>query len=200
MELITKTEILESIKSTANNTLFIDPLLDEDQVGAVSIDLRLGYDFLVSVLTRKPVIALDRIDNYSSRGINTFFQTTRRDLGDKFILYPNQCVLTTTLEYISLPDNCYLDLLSRSSYNRLGIQINTMVQPGFRGCIPVELFNHSNNAVELIVGSRIFQARIFKLSDSRDYLLEDRQRKYYGNIRPVASMADSDPDIKKLRS
>jgi dCTP deaminase len=199
MELIRRDKLIQSIKSEDSNTLFFDPLLDDNQVGEVTVDLRLGYDFLVSIYTRKPVIELE--GNYvdSFRGIETFFQTTRRDLGDTFILYPNQCVLTTTLEYVSLPDNNYLDLLSRSSYNRLGIQINTMVQPGFRGCIPVELFNHNNNAVELVVGSRVFQTRIYELADSRDYLAERIHRKYYGEIRPSSSKADRDKDIKFLR-
>ena len=199
MELIRKDKLIKSIKSDNSNTLFFDPLLTDHQIGEVTVDLRLGYDFLVSIYTRKPVIELEGNFINSFRGIETFFQTTRRDIGDTFILYPNQCVLATTLEYVSLPDNNYLDLLSRSSYNRLGIQINTMVQPGFRGCIPVELFNHNNNAVELVVGSRIFQARIYQLSDSRDYLGEKIPRKYYGEIRPSSSKADKDQDIKLLK-
>jgi dCTP deaminase len=198
MELIRKDRLIQSIQSGDSNTLFFDPLLDDSQIGEVTVDLRLGYDFLVSIYTRKPVIELE--GNYidSFRGIETFFQTTRRDIGDTFILYPNQCVLTTTLEYVSIPDNNYLDLLSRSSYNRLGVQVNTMVQPGFRGCIPVELFNHNNNAVELVVGSRLFQARIFELEHPSVYLAETH-RKYYGEIRPSSSKADQDKDIKALK-
>lgn len=199
MELINKEKIIQSLKSPDKNSLFIDPLLDlKEQVGEVSVDLRLGYDFLVSIFTRKPFVEITSNNTHSFRGIDTFFQTTRRDLGDRFILYPNQCVLTTTLEYISVPNNYYLDLLSRSSYNRLGIQISTMVQPGFRGCIPVELYNHNNNAVELIVGSRIFQARFFELSECLKYTAENGKRKYYGHIRPTPSKADLDKDVGKL--
>lgn len=75
------------------------------------------------------------------------------------MFYSGQIVLPVTLEYVSLPVDCYVDLLTRSSYNRLDLQINTMFQPVYRGCLSAELFNHGNSAVELVVGSRIFQAR-----------------------------------------
>jgi dCTP deaminase len=65
----------------------------------VTIDLRLGYDFLMSVLTRKPFIAIYHEIDY--RSVSSYFQNTRRELGDRFVLYPNQVVLTTTLEYLS---------------------------------------------------------------------------------------------------
>ena len=197
MQLLNKDQINESIKSNEDDSLFIDPLLDDGQIGEVTIDLRLGYDFLVSILTRKPYIGVSR-SKPSYRGLASYFQKTRRELGDKFILYPNQVVLTTTLEYISLPSDIYADLLTRSSYTRLGININTMIQPGFRGCMPVELTNQGNNAVELVVGSRVFQSRLFKLNESKNYFSEKHNRKYLANVRPIVSKADFDNDIDIL--
>ncbi|MES9928561.1 MAG: hypothetical protein ABW158_10645 [Candidatus Thiodiazotropha sp. 6PDIVS] len=119
-------------------------------------------------------------------------------MGDRFVLYPDQVVLTTTLEYLSLPVNVYADLLSRSSYTRLGMHINTMVQPGFKGCVPVELYNHGNNAIELVVGSRICQMRFFELEGNLSYIEEGSFRKYYGDVRPTASRADQDKDLMVL--
>ena len=198
MELLAKSEILALLESPESESLFIDPLLDIDsQLGEVTIDLRLGYDFLVSIMTRKPFVEISN-KNTEFRSIGSYFQKTRREVGERFVLYPNQVVLTTTLEYVSLPSNVYADILSRSSYTRLGIHINTMVQPGFRGSIPIELFNHSNNAIELIVGSRILQARLFKVGDNSEYFSANNARKYLGNVRPTASKADSDDDIQIL--
>lgn len=194
MELLSKNTIIESLESDKPDSLFIDPLLETSQIGEVTIDLRLGYDFLVSILTRKPYIGFSTQD----RSISSYFQQTRRELGDTFVLYPNQVVLTTTLEYISLPASVYTDVLTRSSYTRLGISMNTMVQPGFRGGLPIELFNHSNNAVELVVGSRMFQIRLFQLDGAKDYL-DASPRKYFGNVRPVPSKADTDTDLPILR-
>lgn len=193
MELLSKPDIIKSLESGEPDSFFVDPLLEKEQIGEVTVDLRLGYDFLVSILTRKPYIGVSDPD----RSINSYFQQTRRELGGKFVLYPNQVVLTTSLEYISLPPNVYADVLTRSSYTRLGIHMNTMVQPGFRGVTPIELFNHSNNAVEVVVGSRMFQLRLFKLDDAKDYV-NTSPRKYFGNVRPMPSKADTDTDLHIL--
>lgn len=197
MRLLNRDSLLESLHSGDNESLFLEPLLDESQVGNVTIDLRLGYDFLVSVLTRKPLISVADTSS-QKRGIRSYFQETRREIGERFVLYPSQLVVTTTLEYLALPSNYYVDVLSRSSYTRLGIHVNTMVQPGFRGCIPLELFNHGNNAVELVVGSRISQARFFELDSEGKYIKESPKRKYYGDVRPTVSKADMDPELFRL--
>lgn len=199
MKLLDRCQINKLLESTEDNSLFLDPLVEGSQVGNVTIDLRLGYDFLVSILTRKPYIELGPKEDQFHRGVASYFQETRREIGDRFVLYPNQVVLTTTLEYISLPSNVYADILSRSSFTRLGIHINTMVQPGFRGCVPLELFNHGNNVIELVVGSRICQARLFEIDnpEETEYHRENKTnyRKYYGDVRPSVSKADLDEEV-----
>jgi len=197
MQLLDKNEIEKSLESEDEDSLFIDPLLDASQIGEVTIDLRLGYDFLVSILTRKPYIGISKSES-DYRGLSSYFQKTRREVGEKFILYPNQVVLTTTLEYVSLPSNTYADVLTRSSYTRLGIKMNTMVQPAWRGCFPVELTNQGNNAVELVVGSRVFQTRLFNVGNTSDYLASNSKRKYIANVRPIVSRANSDHDLETL--
>lgn len=199
MYLLNKDEIMESYHSKESDSLYIDPLINIDQIGNFTVDLRLGYDFLVSIMTRKPSIEL-----YPSNGIEihqpvrTFFQETRRNIGERFIVYPHQVVLATTLEYISLPHDCYADVLSRSSYTRLGLSLNTMVQPGYHGCISLELFNHGNSPIELIVGSRICQIRIFRNTIRGDYLAGEGVRKYFGNVRPTISAAECDDELSIL--
>ncbi|MGD9657728.1 MAG: dCTP deaminase [Methylocystis sp.] len=192
---MTKGEILERLSRNDTTGLWIEPLLDEKQIGEVTIDLRLGYDFLVSIVTRRPYIGIAR-DDERFRAISTYFQPTRRELGERFILYPDQVVLATTLEYIALPSDCYADVLTRSSYTRLGVALSTMVQPGFRGCFSVELFNHGNNPIELDVGAKMFQMRLTQLSDGLSYGGLDR--KYFGNVRPMPSRAPEDGDLLRL--
>lgn len=199
MKLLHDKRIRELLNSPDSNSLFVDPLLEDTQIGSVTFDLRLGYDFMVSILTRKSSIETGIDEDCSHRAIGSYFQETRRELGEKFVLYPHQIVLCTTLEYVSLPSNIYADILSRSSYTRLGIPLNTMVQPGFRGCVPLELFNHGNSPVELVVGSRICQARFFEIDGAVDYVESTRRRKYFGHVRPIVSAADMDNEIMKLR-
>lgn len=198
MSLLTKTELSKRINTDKTDRIFIDPMLSEDQIGAVSIDLRLGCDFLVSVLNHKPSVSLHPSQNHSNP--ETFFQASRRNLGDIFLIHPSQTVLATSLEYIGLPSDVYADIISRSSYHRLGVSISSMFQPGFRGCISLELFNHSNLPVELIVGSRIVQARFFKNEQNEEYMNPGQRRKYIGNVRPAVSRAQLDADLPSLLS
>lgn len=74
--------------------------------------------------------------------------------------------------------------------------MNTMVQPGFRGCLSAELFNHGNSPVELVVGAKMFQMRLTTVEADTPY--GGVGRKYFGNIRPVASKASEDQDLERL--
>ena len=198
MTLLVRDTVNERLRAAADHALIIQPLLDVDQLGSASLDLRLGYDFLVSVLTRRPSIDVGRSADY--RAIGSYFQETRRELGERFVLYPNQVVLTTTLEYVGLPADCYADISARSSYNRLGVPIATWLQPGFRGCVPLELFNHGNSPIELVVGCRMCQMRLYKLEQPQQYVEHGATRKYYGDVRPKVSSADADRDLAHLDS
>jgi len=197
VELLSKSKLLERMALSSDKRLYIAPILEQSQLGDVSFDLRLGTDFMVSILTRKSYIGIVRSDD-NFRGTESYFRNTRRELGDRFILYPSQIAITCTLEYIGLPVDVYADVISRSSFTRLGLHINTMVQPGFRGCFPLELFNHGNNPVELVVGGRICQARFFELEATASG--QSPSRKYFGNVRPVASRAQEDRDIERLEA
>jgi len=159
---LSKEDIQVLIKT---NTLFIRPLLTEIQIGQVGIDFRLGYDFLVSTQGREAFINASKnnwYDHGEHHNVQHFFQSTRRQLGETFILHPHQTVLAVTLEYVRLPDDCVLKLIMRSSYARLGITINTMAQPGYVGCLNLELTNNNNNPINLAVGARIVQGLLYK--------------------------------------
>ncbi len=188
-------DILERFEKPGPNGLWIEPLLDKAQIGEVTVDLRLGYDFLVSIVTRRPFIGVSRGDA-GFRSVGSYFQPTRRELGERFILYPDQVVLTTTLEFVALPVDTYADVLTRSSYTRLGIAVNTMIQPGYRGCFSIELFNQGNNPIELIVGAKMFQMRLTKIEGPSPY--GGVERKYFGNVRPTPSRAADDEDVQRL--
>jgi dCTP deaminase len=197
VRLLTRDTLTARLSAAGNQRLYVEPLLDADQIGEVTLDLRLGYDFLVSILTRKAFIGINPSDD-GFRNVDSYFQATRREIGDRFILYPNQVVLTTTLEYVGLPADIYADVLPRSSYSRLGVHADTMMQPGYRGCFPVELTNLGNNPIELVIGSRIFQARFFEVDAQTNYNTGSEPRKYLGTTRPGVSKAPYDPDLQRL--
>lgn len=183
----------------ANESLIIRPLLDATQIGEIGIDFRLGYDFLVSIQGREPFINAsknDWIEGGSERNINQFFQSTRRQIGETFLLHPHQTVLAVSLEYVKLPDNCILTLYMRSSYSRLGITVSTITQPGYCGCLSLELTNNNNNPINFTVGARIIQGILFKVSDRSDYF--GSKRKYICQVRPEPSAVIRDGDLITL--
>ncbi|GEO05616.1 hypothetical protein AAE02nite_32800 [Adhaeribacter aerolatus] len=190
--LLLKNQINELI---SKGDLVIRPLLDESQINEITVDFRLGHDFLVSVQSREPFIDASLKEKHQ-KPISSFFQETRRRLGETFMLYPNQTVLATSLEYVKLPNNVYIDLNMRSSYTRLGITISTIVQPGYCGCVSLELTNTNKNPINLTVGARVFQARFFKLSEPSNYF--SQSRKYICQVRPEASAVNQDKDLGVL--
>jgi dCTP deaminase len=138
---------------------------------------------------------IDTSFDQSTSSINSFFQPTRRKIGETFLLHPNQTVLATTLEYIKVPNDVGMTLLSRSSYNRLGLNLSSIVQPGYCGCISIEMVNYSNNTIRLVVGSRLIQASLYWTSKT-NYLYKDR--KYFCSVRPETSLANEEKDIEIL--
>ena len=108
MQLIKNKQMKELLES---KQLVITPILSKEQIGQASIDLRLGNIFKVSRLTREGFIDISK-DN-----IEKFFDTSYRDFGQDFILYPNQLVLANTFEFIKLPNNIMSNIYTRSSIN-----------------------------------------------------------------------------------
>lgn len=200
MSLWTRRQLLEATRGHGGEPpkLYISPLLCPSQIGQVSIDIRLGYDFLVSVLNRQPTIRVAGDGSSQLPSARAHFQETRREIGDRFVLYPNQLVLGTSIEYFAMPDDAYAEISPRSSYSRLGLAAGGIMQPGFRGCVPLELLNHGNVPVELTVGARVCQVRILQLGESSDYHDEAAERKYYGQVRPTVSRAADDSELPQL--
>lgn len=191
--IITSEKIRELIKE---EKLVIKPLLENDQITEIGIDFRLGGNFLVSIQGREPLINAS-LNNEFGRGTSKhFFQETRRQLGETFILHPNQTVLATSLEYVKLPDNYILSLCMRSSYSRLGLTMSTIAQPGYCGCLSIELTNYNNNPINLSIGARIFQGLFYETDKSSRYF--DQPRKYVCNVRPEPSAVTNDEDLMIL--
>lgn len=174
----------------ASENLIIRPLLDPEQVGTISIDLRLGTDFLLTFQGRHS--AIDVSVEESSSSVSKYFQESRRLVGSAFLFHPMQTVLCSTLEYIKLPEDVFMELSMRSSYSRLGISLSTIVQPGYCGCASLELTNVNNTPVKITVGSRIVQARFIRINQHVEYF--NGHRKYVCQVRPEVSQAGRDKE------
>ena len=192
---LTKNEILPLIEE---NKLIVRPLIDrESQVNEISIDFRLGCDFLVSIQGRESYINASFNDNKSG-SVDSFFQETRKKVGETFLLHPNQTVLASSLEYIKLPNHIFAILSMRSSYSRLGLTISSVLQPGYCGCISLELTNTSKSPINLTVGACLFQARFAQINESQNYF--SRKRKYMCQVRPQITQFNEDSDLQILNN
>lgn len=190
---LTKTQIQALVDS---EEMVIRPLLDTStQLGEITLDLRLGTDFLVSFQGRGAYI--DAANPNATPPLKNFFEPTRRRMGQTFLLHPNQTVLCSSLEYIKLPENVFAVLNMRSSYARLGLSLATIVQPGYSGCFSIELTNVNNNPIQLRVGTRLFQSRFYQASEATAYF--KGKRKYVCQVRPIVSRADVDEELKLLQ-
>lgn len=189
---LTKCEIEKLIK---RKQLIIEPLLEKSQIGEISVDLRIGTDFLTLHQGRQAYIDTTQ-DLIEKRPIKSHFTETRRRVGEGFLLHPSQPILFSTLEYLKLPDDVYAVLSLRSSYSRLGLTISTIIQPGYCGCASIEIVNSGNTPIKILAGARFVQARFVRLKEPSEYFKS--HRKYTCQVRPMASKANEDEELKKL--
>lgn len=189
---LTKQEIIDRIEK---KELIIRPLLENSQINSVSVDFRLGCDFLASIQGRDPFIDAS-IRNEKVGNINNFFQDTRRQLGDTFILHPGQTVLASSLEYFKMPNDLIGLANLRSSYARLGLNILSRLEPGYCGCISIELTNPSKSVIRLTVGACMFQLHFIEIKNEQSYY--DRPRKYLCQVRPQTTNLYADDDLLVL--
>jgi deoxycytidine triphosphate deaminase len=145
--------------------LVIRPLLlHPDPFGTAALDVRLGSQFIVFHRAGTPFFA--------TLGAAEGARSTQRKVevgwGEKFVLHPNELVIAGTLEYVAIPADMAAQVVTRSSYGRLGLITATAVQvhPHFRGCLTLELLNLGEVPLELTPGERIAQLVFFNVRPS----------------------------------
>lgn len=183
-------------KLISQKKLTIEPLLEKSQIGEISVDLRIGTDFLALHQGREAYIDTTQ-DKIDKRPIKSHFTETRRRVGESFLLHPSQPILFSTLEYLKLPEDVYVVLSLRSSYSRLGLTISTIIQPGYCGCASIEVVNSGNTPIRVLAGARFVQARFVKINKKSEYF--KTQRKYTCQVRPMASKANEDTELDMLK-
>ncbi|HVF85069.1 MAG TPA: dCTP deaminase [Abditibacteriaceae bacterium] len=170
----------------------ISPVPDlNTQMGACSLDLRLGHEFRVFERARTAFI-----DPRETIDWDSFTRLVRVEEGEQFIMHPQELVLASTIENISLPPDILGRLEGRSSLGRLGIIVHgtaPLFFPGFSGCAVMELGNIGPMPVALYPGMRICAFTFERLSSpsSRPY-----KGKYSGQSGPVGSKLQRDEEMK----
>ena len=124
-------------KLLAQKKIIVEPL-DGNLVGPAGMDIRLGYQMRVFKDTE-----LEHLNPFECYDHDEATEMVEPEDG-RFILYPDQLVLVTSLERIEMPDNLIARLESRSSLTSLGIVIlgtSGSIEPGFRGYLTIPIMN-----------------------------------------------------------
>lgn len=188
-------------EETLEKRLVVTPILDSAQVGAASIDLRLGTEFLF--LRRTDRAGFDP----KKRQVETtpMYDRLSVPLGNSLWLHPGHFLLGSTLEFVRMPVQLAGLVLGRSSWGRLGLVVETasMVQPGFAGRLTYELVNMANSPIALYPGLRVAQLAVFDLpgpTGHADLPQSRRYRtKYLSAVGPEASrLAWEEGEFTKL--
>ena len=163
----------------ADLRLVVCPMLDTEQIGSASIDLRLGTEFMEVQRTQQGV--LDPFSVNDEQRFNVVF-------GNQLIIHPGQFLLGSTLEYLRVPRQLAGQVLNRSSWARNGLLVATAasVHPGFTGALTLELVNGGTVPLKLVTGTRICQLVLWELDQETSQPYPD-SAKYDTSLGPQPS-------------
>lgn len=79
-------------------------------------------------------------------------------IAEHVLLAPGGFMLASILEKINMPDDLVGIVHDKSTWARRGLALqNTVVEPGWRGYLTIELSNHGRDALEIMSGMPIAQ-------------------------------------------
>jgi dCTP deaminase len=165
MAILVREEILEYVKT---GKIGFRPSLDQFQLQSHSIDLRLGFTFLVPKswhLTKAGREALHM--DYFAKNRPDYFDIIELEQGQYFDLLPNEYVLVSSLETLKIPTDLMAVMYPRSSTNRKGITVDLtgIVDSGYEGQLVIPVRNNTQSqTVRLYPGERFCQIVFERLS------------------------------------
>jgi dCTP deaminase len=185
--------------SDIRTRLVVAPLLDDAQVGSGSIDLRLGTEFIETERRNEAVI-----DPYETSEVPVVTKDHVHfvPLGQHLVLHPGQFVLGATLEFLRLPAHLGAQVLSRSSWGRLGLLVATavVVQPGFAGSLTLELVNTGNVPIRLRPGLRVAQLQVWSAGSPTTTPYSTGKEKYRAPLGPESNkLAWESDELERLQ-
>ncbi len=155
----------------AAGQLRIDPEPTDDCFQPASVDLRLGGNFLRVMLESTFPVDCTYPDGLLP--------------GATFGIDPQECVLATTAEVLTVPNYLVARVEGKSTWGRRFLMVHStagFVDPGFTGQITLELHNLSPRRLHLTVGEPIAQVSFERLDHAaaRPYGHPDLRSRYQG--------------------
>jgi len=150
-----------------------EPNLDRFQLQQHSVDLRLGFKFLIPKaweMTDQGRVALN-IDHLNAAISNDSVTIIDIHEGQFFEILPGEHITVSTLEKIKLPDDLLAVLFPRSSVNRRGLSVDLtgIVDAGYRGHLLIPVRNNTQSQIiRLYPGERFCQIVLEEIRGDAD--------------------------------
>jgi dCTP deaminase len=172
MTVLGKSDLISVIRK---DELVVSPILSADQIGAASIDLRMGN---VALMVRAR--GASHVDPSAAKAADSAAKGKASPTGrrpslvpgaqqkheryeipfeTRFLLHPGDLALVPTLEWLKLPSNLMGSVTARSTWAREGLSIATatLIEPNYEGIATLELANLGQIPIALYPGLRIAQ-------------------------------------------
>ncbi len=162
------------LRRVRKGEIYVSPILDpKEQIGPISIDLRLGHVALfvraagASHVDPRAYVVGDSDEQRRETGRMQKFARSEFTFGERLLLHPGTLTLVPTLEWIKLPRDVKGVVTARSSWAREGLNIATanFINPGYNGVITLELANFGHIPIALYPGLRIAQIAFYAVKD-----------------------------------
>lgn len=110
---------------------------------------------------------------------------------DRYKIKPGEFLLAATEQYFEIPTDHVGHVDGRSTIGRLGLIVHVtagLIDPGFKGCITLEMYNMNGVPIELYDGMPIAQMTISRLSSPtiRSYGHPSLNSKYQNSTQITA--------------
>ena len=114
----------------------------------------------------KPILPFNErtVHNGMSYGLSHAGYDVR--IAQACFLSPNAFCLASTMEEFFMPTDLVAFVHDKSSWARRGLSLfNTVIEPGWRGFLTLELVNHSTDPIRLLSGSPIAQIIFMRMEE-----------------------------------
>ncbi len=181
----------QQIATLIQERAMIDPAsATKNYVGHLSWGMSsFGYDVRLTdeVVVYKKAYS---VDDFSTSVIDPtsnepmLLKTETKQLSKGFILEPGEFCLGATVETFQLPFDIVGLVRDKSTLARLGLALqNTVLEPGWRGQVTLEISNHGSNRIQLSEGMPIAQIQ-FLMDQSPQRIYEGRYQDQKGVTLP----------------
>lgn len=196
MSALSRSSILDRLRK---RELIVSPIISDGQVGMSSIDLRMGTVVLVARAGAQSHVDPQVYDEHPALTSHSSVQERKQKherfdipFNESFLLHPGALALVPTLEWVVLPNDLQGVVTARSSWAREGLNIATatIVNPGYRGIVTLELANFGEIPIRLYPGLRLAQIAFYELlrvdPAEDDAQLAEKHSQFDGAFEPSA--------------